>query len=128
MALLCISVSGLSTARELSWLRHSGKSHEGKERLLFSLRQLEYLQYYIHEMRLTDPEWVLRLDGDEIKEAKPRKDEDAESDAARKVQDYGKIGEWVPLPAEFERPEEYASIVSRLKISIPSYTDQLTSL
>ena len=37
----------------------SGTDEMGKQRLLYSLRQLEYLQYYIHQMRLTDPAWVM---------------------------------------------------------------------
>ncbi|WWD08013.1 hypothetical protein V865_006123 [Kwoniella europaea PYCC6329] len=30
----------------------------GKPRLLWKIQQLQYLQYYIHEMRLTTPSWI----------------------------------------------------------------------
>ncbi|WWD21962.1 hypothetical protein CI109_106450 [Kwoniella shandongensis] len=35
-----------------------GYDRINKPRLLFSLKQVQYMQYYIHEMRLTTPSWI----------------------------------------------------------------------
>ena len=93
-----------------------GTYHDGKQRLLFSLRQIEYLQYYIHQTGLAVPE---RLDeimetdksdtprhaGAALKETKPgdgftEEGLQAESDPG-----------WVPLPNTVILPSDLAHVV-----------------
>lgn len=86
-----------------------GTYDNGKERLMFSLAQLEYIQYYIHALRLTDSAWAdyytqlaaynEAADGSAAgeKPAPPPRDE--------------AFDDWVPLPNAFTLPESYESIV-----------------
>ncbi|KAK4689782.1 hypothetical protein P7C73_g302, partial [Tremellales sp. Uapishka_1] len=82
------------------------KSENGVERLLFSLRQVEYLQYYIHEMQLADPHWVMELAS--------RK---ASTEVAETVHKPEDCEEWIPLPADLVYEKQYTSLES---IVIPS--------
>ena len=90
-----------------------GTDHLGKRRVLYSLRQLEYLQYYIHEMRLTDPEWVMSISS-QVMEG----NEDKENVPPTKKED---IPEWVPLPANILDLDFFVKIVcrSRLPLTFP---------
>ena len=79
----------------------------GCVRLSLSLLQLEYLQYYIHEMRLADPVWAAHL----------ALAEDTTLDLGRDKEDLGTAGyppgeEWVPLPDVFAHGENIVSVVS----------------
>lgn len=76
----------------------------GEQRLLFSLHQLEYLQYYIHEMRLTDPEHVTSLVNQNQENAE---DKENVSPIAN-----GAIPEWVPLPSSLIRLEFFQKLAS----------------
>lgn len=79
----------------------SGKDSHNHQRLLFSLAQIEYLQYYIHELRLTDPKVARSIvNAETAPDAEEGEDEDE------------KVEEWIPLLLTLMRPEEFASIVS----------------
>ena len=88
-----------------------GIDETGKQRLLYSLRQLEYLQYYIHHMRLTDPAWVMSFTCDE----QPRG-----ADKASVLPLVGDGNEdWLPLPNTVMKANFFTKLVSRA--SIPKF-------
>jgi hypothetical protein len=82
-----------------------GTYNGGRRRILFSLKQLQYLQYYIHEARLADPAYVAYLSrlnsGDE---------DDKEEPVEPPLTEESDV--WVPIPDAITLPEEYEKIVN----------------
>jgi hypothetical protein len=79
-----------------------GTAANGRQNLLFSLRQIEYLQHYIHHQGLADPRVVKELtDGGEKPWPK-----DFNFDSI-------KVEEWIPLPMNVLLPSEIGEIVSQ---------------
>lgn len=76
--------------------------------ICFSLKQIEYLQFYIHEMRLADPAWTNYLaklnSGND--EDKPKEGEVLEEPRYVEAEN-----PWVPLPAGIMRESDMAEIV-----------------
>ena len=68
---------------------------------------MEYLQYYIHEMRLADPVWVAHLNRVHTsKEGEPvEKDEDVGP------AQYPEGEEWIRLPNTFLRRADFVTVV-----------------
>ncbi|ORY25348.1 hypothetical protein BCR39DRAFT_590203 [Naematelia encephala] len=77
-----------------------GIEKNGKQRLLFSLKQVEYIQYYIHEMRLLNPTWIEHLSRLSTGETTSADEPDLGPNE----------DEWVPLPACIYRRNEFDSI------------------
>lgn len=82
-----------------------GTYNGGRRRILFSLKQLQYLQYYIHKARLADPAYVAYLG---------RLNTGSEDDREALVEPPWTEGSdvWVPIPDAITLPEEYEKIVS----------------
>lgn len=76
-----------------------------------SLRQLEYTQYYVHEMRLADPVWTGHL-------ANGHKDQATEADKDLGPPEYPPGEEWVPLPDEFVYGDNLVKVVSPAHIGV----------
>jgi len=80
-----------------------GTAESGKQNLLFSLKQLEYLQYYIHHYQLADPRVVKEMTaGGAIPWP-----EECNFDEV-------KVDNWIPLPINVLLPEVIGTIVSQL--------------
>lgn len=79
----------------------AGTDEYGHQRLLFSIRQIEYLQYYIHVLKLTDPKVAKKIANVEVG-----------PDAVE--EDYGDevVDDWVPMPSHVFRPDAFVRIVS----------------
>ena len=84
-----------------------GTEKDGKRRLLLSLKQMEFLQLYIHEMRLADPVWVEHLS--KLHDAAPGEEVEFHEEVGPPA--YPEGGEWVPLPNDFYRREAFTSMV-----------------
>lgn len=83
----------------------------GNTRLSFSLRQLEYIQYYIHETRMADPVWVKHITSlGDLDKSHP-------SDAEVGPPEYPEGEEWLPLPDAFIHGEAVVAVVSQLSSS-----------
>jgi hypothetical protein len=81
-----------------------GTAESGKQNLLFSLKQLEYLQYYIHHCQLADPRVVKEMTaGGAIPWP-----EDCNFDEVE-------VDNWIPLPMNVLLPEVIGTIVSYSK-------------
>ena len=65
---------------------------DGKQHLCLPLRQMAYLQYYIHEMCLADPVWIMHGEGEAA---------------------YLEGEEWVRLPDAFVAGEKVVSSTCR---------------
>jgi hypothetical protein len=76
----------------------------GCTRLSMSLRQVEYLQYYIHEMRLADPVWVGHI-------TKATEGSVDMPDEKVGPAEYPPGEEWVPLPDVFVHGKDIAKVV-----------------
>ncbi|WWC59131.1 uncharacterized protein I303_101679 [Kwoniella dejecticola CBS 10117] len=80
----------------------------GKPRLLWKIQQLQYLQYYIHEMRLTTPSWIeyhrKRQDLGQEKAG-----QEADEELPHPPLEEGK-DDWVPLPRYPIRARDLVSI------------------
>lgn len=87
----------------------TGLTHQGHERLCFSLKQIEYLQYYIHEMRLADPAWTKYLAklSSANAEDQPKEGEIIEPPPYNEEENG-----WVPIPGGFVDADDVAEIVS----------------
>jgi hypothetical protein len=71
-----------------------------------SLKQLEYIQYYIHETRMADPVWVRHITSSgSIDKPDP-------SDHAVGPPEYPEGEEWLPLPDSFIHGDDVISVVS----------------
>jgi len=83
---------------------NAGVDHMGRERLLMSLRQIEYIQYYINTMRIAEQGWVeyltIRAAAIEAGVEPPRPPE-------RKGE-----GIWIPLPDTVRLRSEFVTLVS----------------
>jgi hypothetical protein len=78
-----------------------GTAESGKQNLLFSLKQLEYLQYYIHHYQLADPKVVKEMTaGGAIPWPEECNFDEVEVD------------NWIPLPMNVLLPEVIGTIVS----------------
>lgn len=80
---------------------YEGTAEDGQQRLLFSLKQIQYLQYYIHETGLALPRTVYDMTGG--KDGGWPKDFDF---------DAFKVNEMIPLPLEVLTPKEVGEVVS----------------
>lgn len=78
---------------------------DGCTRVSMTLRQLEYLQYYIHELRLADPVWTRHLTS--VVEAQK-----TEADKQVGPAEYPPGEEWIPLPDEFVFGDNLVKAVS----------------
>lgn len=85
-----------------------GTAANGHQKLLFSLKQLEYLQYYIHEHKLADPRVVKGLMGGENAGWPEDFDFDGFTNEGR-----------IPLPLNVLLPSDLGEIVS---FALPSFT------
>lgn len=83
---------------------------DGYTRLSMSLHQLEYLQHYIHEMRLADPVWVKHITslGD--------LDKAHESDKDVGLPEYPEGEEWLRLPDAFIHGKQIVNVVSQISL------------
>ncbi|WWC87149.1 uncharacterized protein L201_002035 [Kwoniella dendrophila CBS 6074] len=92
-----------------------GTDKLGKPRLLFSIKQISYLQYYIHQMRLTTPSWIEY----HSKRAELLEEEDGEAKVANLLQPSLEEGkdDWVPLPSY---PIKASDLVSIIPITVNS--------
>jgi hypothetical protein len=80
-----------------------GTAESGKQNLLFSLKQLEYLQLYIHHYQLADPKVVKEMtSGGAIPWPEECNFDEVEVD------------NWIPLPMNVLLPEVIGTIVSYL--------------
>lgn len=86
-----------------------GIKSEGYELLCFSLNQIEYLQYYIHEMRLADPEWTQYLAKLSSANAEDQPKEGQEFSPPPYVEEEN---QWVPMPSAIIRASEFVEVVS----------------
>ncbi|KAK6904069.1 hypothetical protein I203_107583 [Kwoniella mangroviensis CBS 8507] len=96
----------------------------GKPRLLWKIQQLQYLQYYIHEMRLTTPSWIeyhskraelLAEEGeDKADKLEPPSLEEGNDD-------------WVPLPSYPCRASDMV-IIQPIKIISSGFLKELSKL
>lgn len=94
-------------------LTRTGTYDKGKERLLFSLAQVEYIQYFIHAMRLTDAAWADYFT--QLAAYNEAADGSAAGEKPQPPSGDEAFDDWVPLPNAFTLPESYDSIVrSRL--------------
>lgn len=88
-----------------------GLETDGHERLCFSLKQIQYLQYYIHEMRLANPAWTEYL-------AKLSSGNDAdqpkEGEELAPPEYVEEENEWLPIPGGIIRAENLADVVCLL--------------
>lgn len=92
-------------------LMHVASESNGKQRLLFTLKQVEYLQYYIHEMRLGDPEWVqymLRVQA-KTTGSEATTDPIAEEPPPPPGPEAEK---WIPLPRSIYRKDAFTALVN----------------
>lgn len=80
-----------------------GTAESGKQNLLFSLKQLEYLQYYIHHYQLADPRVVKEMTAGG---AIPWQEECNLDEV--------EVDNWIPLPMNVLLPEVIGTIVSQL--------------
>ena len=84
-----------------------GTVEGGKQNLLFSLKQIQYLQYYIHHFSLADPRVVKELTaGGAI-------DWPEECNF-----DQVKVDNWIPLPMNVLLPEVIGKVVSFLFLHV----------
>ncbi|ORX33487.1 hypothetical protein BD324DRAFT_639541 [Kockovaella imperatae] len=83
-----------------------GTEKDGSRRLLMSLKQMEFLQLYIHDMRLADPIWSAHL----AKKQTAQPGDLVEDDTNVGPAQYPEGGEWVPLPNNFIRREDLTSL------------------
>ncbi|WRT65096.1 uncharacterized protein IL334_002038 [Kwoniella shivajii] len=79
----------------------------GKPRLFFSLHQIQYLQYYIHEMRLTTPSWAEYHNNrtDLLFEGKEEEADQLEIPSLEEGKD-----DWVPLPSILCKARDLVSV------------------
>jgi hypothetical protein len=88
---------------------YAGTAESGKQNLLFSLKQIEYLQYYIHHYRLADPRVVK-----ELQEGKGWP-ENCDFDSV-------KVEEWIPIPMNVLQPAEIGTVVSLPDMMLTGYS------
>jgi hypothetical protein len=81
----------------------AGVDHMGRERLLMSLRQIEYIQYYIHTMRLAERGWVEYLTA----RTAALQAGDVPPEPPKEVDE----GIWIPLPGSIRWRSEFVSMV-----------------
>jgi hypothetical protein len=96
------------------WLTILGVDKIGRERLLMSLKQIEYVQYYIHTMRLAERKWVEYLTARTAAlnaGTEPPTPPEEEGD-----------GIWVPLPDAVRPRSEFVTLVSRSSLDIRNDT------
>ncbi|WWD00240.1 hypothetical protein V866_007149 [Kwoniella sp. B9012] len=94
---LCHPSHPLRTPGDGGLTLYVGTDVLGKPRLLWKIQQLQYLQYYIHEMRLTTPSWIAY----HLKRAELLAVEGGEEGAAKMKPPSLEEGkdDWVPLPS-----------------------------
>ncbi|WVQ97744.1 hypothetical protein IAU59_004858 [Kwoniella sp. CBS 9459] len=86
-----------------------GYDSMGAPRLLFHLKQLEYLQYYIHELHLTSPAWV-EYNNKRGELLDNGKEEEAERSQPPTVSEEDRDDDWVPLPDSIIQADYFQSI------------------
>jgi hypothetical protein len=86
----------------------AGLEIDGHERLCFSLKQIQYLQFYIHEMRLANPAWTDYLaKQSSLNEA----DQPKEGEELVPPEYVEEENDWVPIPGGIIRAEDLADVV-----------------
>ncbi|WVF70147.1 hypothetical protein IAT40_004935 [Kwoniella sp. CBS 6097] len=87
---------------------HIGCDEMGRPHLLFHLKQLEYLQYYIHELHLTSPVWVdyYNRRGELLELGKEEEAKGLQMPARPKEDE----NDWVPLPDSVIQADYFESI------------------
>ncbi|WVQ76736.1 hypothetical protein IAR50_006410 [Cryptococcus sp. DSM 104548] len=95
-----------------------GYDKTNRPRLLFSLKQVEYIQYYINALRLSNPSWV------EYYSKRAELEQDGSEQALKELEqleqpsyELGK-GDWIPMP-DMVLPAEW--FIKIEEITIPSF-------
>lgn len=85
---------------------------DDKERLCFSLVQIEYLQYYVLEYQKTDPLWLAKVGQLGFRSALQSDPESDECKEIAKQLEDAVLPEHLPLPSEWYLASKFKSIVS----------------
>ncbi|WVW78804.1 hypothetical protein I302_100766 [Kwoniella bestiolae CBS 10118] len=120
---LCQPDHPLRTPGDGGLTLYIGTDEYGKPRLLWKIKQLQYLQYYIHEMRLTTPSWRKY----HAKRAELLAEENGEEKAAKLEMPSLEEGkdDWVPLPSYPCRASDMVTIVP-IKIGSSGFLKELS--